>query len=62
MSLLGKNILSCNMFDIELLQQLFSVADQLQPVSRGKKVCRILEGAVLGSLFFEASTPHSPEF
>ncbi|WP_374672599.1 aspartate carbamoyltransferase [Acidovorax temperans] len=56
MSLLGKHILSCSIFDIELLQQLFSVADQLQPVSRGKKVCRILEGAVLGNLFFEAST------
>ena len=32
------------------------MADVMQPIARRQKVTRILEGAVLGSLFFEAST------
>lgn len=56
MSLIGKHILSCDLFDEAMLEELFALADVLQPVARGKKMCRILEGAVLGSLFFEAST------
>jgi aspartate carbamoyltransferase catalytic subunit len=33
-----------------------SIADVMQPIARRQKVTRVLEGAVLGSLFFEAST------
>ncbi|MCW5220734.1 aspartate carbamoyltransferase [Verminephrobacter aporrectodeae subsp. tuberculatae] len=56
MSLTGKHILSCDLFDRDMLEELFLLADLLQPVARGHRVCRVLEGAVLGSLFFEAST------
>jgi aspartate carbamoyltransferase catalytic subunit len=38
------------------VEKLFRVADLLQPVARRQKVCRVLEGAVLANLFFEAST------
>ncbi len=54
--LTGKHVLSCDLFNRETLEELFELADVLQPVARSQKVCRLLEGAVLGSLFFEAST------
>jgi aspartate carbamoyltransferase catalytic subunit len=56
MSLTGKHILSSDQFDRETLEELFRLADVLRPVARGELVTRILEGAVMGSLFFEAST------
>ncbi|HEX7558633.1 MAG TPA: aspartate carbamoyltransferase [Usitatibacter sp.] len=55
-SLAGRHILSCDMFDKTLLHDLFELADLLVPVARGQLTTRILEGCILGSLFFEAST------
>jgi aspartate carbamoyltransferase catalytic subunit len=52
----GTHILSSRQFDVPSLNALFDLADFLQPVARGEMVTRVLEGAVLGSLFFEAST------
>jgi aspartate carbamoyltransferase catalytic subunit len=49
-------LLSVAQFDRGSLEDLFQVADVMQPIARRQKVTRILEGAVLGSLFFEAST------
>ena len=49
-------LLSVSQFDRSSLEDLFHVADVMQPIARRQKVTRILEGAVLGSLFFEAST------
>ncbi|MDM0054048.1 aspartate carbamoyltransferase [Variovorax fucosicus] len=49
-------LLSVAQFDRGSLEDLFQVADIMQPIARRQKVTRILEGAVLGSLFFEAST------
>jgi aspartate carbamoyltransferase catalytic subunit len=49
-------LLSVSQFDRGSLEDLFHVADVMQPIARRQKVTRILEGAVLGSLFFEAST------
>lgn len=49
-------LLSVAQFDRGSLEDLFQVADAMQPVARRQKVTRVLEGAVLGSLFFEAST------
>lgn len=40
----------------EAVEALFRVADIMQPIARRKKISRVLEGAVLGNLFFEAST------
>ncbi|MFJ8040426.1 aspartate carbamoyltransferase [Kitasatospora sp. NPDC096147] len=56
MSLTGKHILSSDQFERQDLERLFRLADQLVPVARGEQVTRVLEGAVMASLFFEAST------
>nr|AGZ94394.1 aspartate carbamoyltransferase [Streptomyces sp. 31A4] len=56
MSLTGKHVLSSDLFDREELERLFVLADLLTPVARGRQVARVLEGAVMASLFFEAST------
>ena len=49
-------LLSVDQFSRESVEALFRVADIMQPIARRQKVSRILEGAVLGNLFFEAST------
>jgi len=49
-------LLSVDQFCRESVEDLFRVADMMQPIARRQKVCRVLEGAVLGNLFFEAST------
>lgn len=56
MSLTGKHVLSSDQFERQDLEQLFRLADLLVPVARGEQVTRVLEGAVMASLFFEAST------
>ena len=38
------------------MTRIFDVADQMQPYALRKKVTRVLEGAILGNMFFEAST------
>ena len=52
----GSHILSIDQFDRSDIDQLFSVADDLEPYSLRKKVTRVLEGAILGNMFFEPST------
>ncbi|MFE6979036.1 aspartate carbamoyltransferase [Streptomyces sp. NPDC057682] len=56
MPLLGRHILSSEQFERGDLDQLFALADRLRPAARGLASCRVLEGAVLASLFFEPST------
>ncbi len=51
-----QHILSSDQFELETLDALYSTADMLRPVALGRQYTRILEGAVLASLFFEAST------
>ena len=52
----GSHILSIDQFDRSDIDQLFSVAETLEPYSSRKKVTRVLEGAILGNMFFEPST------
>jgi aspartate carbamoyltransferase catalytic subunit len=52
----GPHLLSVAQFNREGVERLFYLADVMQPIARRKKVTRVLEGAVLGNLFFEAST------
>ena len=52
----GSHILSIDQFDRSDIDQLFFVADDLEPYSLRKKVTRVLEGAILGNMFFEPST------
>jgi len=49
-------LLSVDQFSRESVEALFRVADVMQPIARRQKISRVLEGAVLGNLFFEAST------
>ncbi|AGF47496.1 aspartate carbamoyltransferase [Candidatus Kinetoplastidibacterium crithidiae] len=56
-SFFGKNhLLSVEQFDRDSIEEVFSIADLMVPIARRKKISRVLEGAVLGNLFFEAST------
>lgn len=50
------HLLSVSQFNREGVERLFYLADVMQPIARRQKVSRVLEGAVLGNLFFEAST------
>jgi len=51
-----RHLLSVDQFDRDSVDELFRLADLMQPIARRKKVTRILEGAVLANLFFEPST------
>lgn len=50
------HLLSVEQFSRESAEHLFALADAMQPIARRRKVTRVLEGAVLANLFFEAST------
>ena len=52
----GRHFLSTRELTLDSLGAVFRVADLLAPVAQGRATTRVLEGAVLGSLFFEAST------
>ena len=53
----GKHqLISVDQFTRESVEELVRIADMMQPIARRQKVSRVLEGAVLGNLFFEAST------
>ena len=50
------HLLSVNQFNRDSLEDVFHLADVMQPIARRRKISRVLEGAVLANLFFEAST------
>ncbi len=50
------HLLSVDQFSRAGVEELFTLADVMQPVAQRRKVTRVLEGAVLANLFFEAST------
>ena len=52
----GNHILSIDQFDRKGIEKLFSVADKLEPFASKEKITRVLEGAILGNMFFEPST------
>jgi aspartate carbamoyltransferase catalytic subunit len=56
MNFVGSHILSVSQFDRGAIEQIFAVADRMEPYARRQKVTRVLEGAILGSMFFEPST------
>lgn len=53
---LGQHILSVKQFDIDAINQIFDVADKMQRYAKRQARTRVLEGAILGNLFFEPST------
>lgn len=52
----GADILSVKQFDPDSIARIFAIADQMQPYAHRKKRTRVLDGAILGNLFFEPST------
>ncbi len=52
----GNHILSVNQFDRDAIERVFSVADAMQPYAKRQKRTTVLDGAILGNLFFEPST------
>ena len=52
----GSHILSIAQFERTDIDQIFTVADAMEPYAQRKKATRVLQGAILGSLFFEPST------
>lgn len=56
MQFTGAHILSINQFDSQDVEQLFTVADAMEPYAQRIKRTRVLDGAILGNLFFEPST------
>lgn len=56
MNFKGNHILSVNQFDRDAIERVFNVANQMLPYAKRKKRTTVLEGAILGNLFFEPST------
>jgi aspartate carbamoyltransferase catalytic subunit len=52
----ARHLLSIDIYTRESVEELLRIADMMQPVARRQKTTRVLEGAVLANLFFEAST------
>ncbi|MFM1896386.1 MAG: hypothetical protein RLZZ385_1460 [Pseudomonadota bacterium] len=52
----GSHILSVNQFDREDVETVFKVADSMEPYAHRRLHTRVLEGAILGNMFFEPST------
>ncbi|QFU91053.1 aspartate carbamoyltransferase [Amycolatopsis sp. YIM 10] len=56
MDFAGEHILTVEQFTPARLERLFEVTDRMLPYARRERTTRVLEGAVLGNLFFEPST------
>ena len=52
----GAHILSVNQFEREDIENIFAVADLMEPYALRRRVTKVLDGAILGSMFFEPST------
>lgn len=52
----GSHILSIDQFKLNDLRTLFEVTRRMEPYASRRKTTRVLEGAILGNLFFEPST------
>jgi len=52
----GSHILSVNQFERADVERIFAVADRMEPYARRRRVTKVLDGAILGSMFFEPST------
>ncbi|ALS97323.1 aspartate carbamoyltransferase [Lacimicrobium alkaliphilum] len=52
----GQHILSVSQFDPDSIAEIFAVADRMRPYAHRLKRTKVLDGAILGNLFFEAST------
>ncbi|MBT8146642.1 MAG: aspartate carbamoyltransferase [Gammaproteobacteria bacterium] len=52
----GSHILSVKQFEREDVERIFEVADSMRPYAARERLTKVLDGAILGSNFFEPST------
>ena len=52
----GSHILSIDQFERPDVDRVFDVADGMRPYAHRQRITRVLDGAILGSMFFEPST------
>ena len=51
-----KNIISIRDFNKKEIEYILRVAEKMEPVARSKEICKVLEGKLLGLVFYEPST------
>ncbi|RLQ21409.1 aspartate carbamoyltransferase [Seongchinamella sediminis] len=56
MEFAGSHILSIQQFERGDVERIFAVADQMEPYAQRQRVTKVLDGAILGNMFFEPST------
>lgn len=56
MNFIGSHILSVSQFSRDDIETVFDVANKMVPYAKRERVTRVLEGAILGNMFFEPST------
>ncbi len=56
MKFAGSHILSIDQFERIDIERIFEVADRMVPYARRQRVTKVLDGAILGNMFFEPST------
>ena len=56
MDFTGKHILSVNQFERDDLEYIFNIAQKMEPYAHRQVRTKVLDGAILGNLFFEPST------
>jgi aspartate carbamoyltransferase catalytic subunit len=56
MEFVGSHILSIAQFERNDIDKIFGVADSMRPYAQRQRATRVLDGAILGNMFFEAST------
>jgi aspartate carbamoyltransferase catalytic subunit len=56
MSLKGRDIISIRDLKKDEIELILKTAEKMEPYARGEKACKLMEGKILGTLFFEPST------
>ena len=62
MNFRGAHIISVKQFERKDVEKVFEVADSMEPFAHRNQITKVLEGALLGSMFFEPSTRTSVSF
>lgn len=52
----GSHVISIGQFERADIETLFAVADRMEPYAHRRRMTKVLDGAILGSMFFEPST------
>ena len=56
MYLKGQHLLSVKDINLDFINELFNIAESMRPFASRRQVTRVLDGAILGNMFFEPST------